>query len=347
MKTLGHLRAFVKIAIIYIVCMTAAHAETAPVQAAWHFGRVGRLLGYATLGIIVVAVVILIFTSWSTRASFIFRMRPSFFFWLGITYTLILMMLAIVYNVAYTGTQPYLIGGMLPIAVPWFGALGAVTISLEGVFTWSESRWNPDYNYWHCGRPVFGAVLGAVSFFLFVLIVMTAGTTPPFLNPAVHDPTALKDFIIYYVVAFLVGYREETFRELIRRVTDLILKPGTQATTSPQVAFKVGGVIQSEISFAESAAGTPVKKTVEIVNSGGTALSSPVVTVKEADAASKDVFKLTKNGLAGRDELKPYESGEIEIEFAPTAAAKYSAGLSLSAKNLTTPATIKVVGSAK
>jgi hypothetical protein len=34
----------------------------------------------------------------------------------------------------------------LPIAVPWFGAIGAVTISLEGVFKWSESRWNPEYN---------------------------------------------------------------------------------------------------------------------------------------------------------------------------------------------------------
>ena len=34
---------------------------------------------------------------------------------------------------------------------------------------------------------------------------------------------------IFEVLAFIVGYREETFRHLLKRVTDLILQPaGTE-----------------------------------------------------------------------------------------------------------------------
>jgi hypothetical protein len=270
-------------------------------------------------------------------------MRPPFFFWLSITYTLLLLVGAVVYNIAYAGPTPYLVGGMLPIAVPWFGALGAVTISLEGVFTWSESRWNPEYNYWHCGRPVFGAVLGSVSFYLFVLIVMSAGTTPKFLDA---QASPAKDFIIYYVVAFLVGYREETFRELIRRVTDLILKPGAQATTAPQIMFKHAGVAQSEIKFADTPANHPASPlSIEIVNSGSASLSSPVLAVRATDDASKDVFTITKNDAAGRNELKPNESITVEMTFTPKAAAHYSAALTVAGTNFSVPATIRITGS--
>jgi hypothetical protein len=335
------------IAAAFIASTTVAHAQTPASTARWEFGPGVKIIGVAAALIIVVALVILYRAAKNPDSSFIFRMRPKFFFWLGIAYTLLLLLAAIAYNLSYKEPQPYLVAGILPIAVPWFGALGAVTISLEGVFTWSESRWNPDYNYWHCGRPIFGAVLGAISFYLFVLIIMSAGTTPKFLDTPTGAVQAVppKDFIIYYVVAFLVGYREETFRELIRRVTDLILKPGTQAAAaSPQITFKQGGIAQTEIKFNEAAANTTTPLTIEIVNSGGASVSSPVLTVKEADAASKDVFKLTKNDLAGRSELKSNESISAEITFAPKGAVQYSAVLSVAGANLTAPATIRIVG---
>jgi hypothetical protein len=46
-----------------------------------------------------------------------------------------------------------------------------------------------------------------------------------------QNPTPNKDasrFVFYYVVAFLIGYREESFRELIRRLGDVILNPGSK-----------------------------------------------------------------------------------------------------------------------
>lgn len=32
--------------------------------------------------------------------------------------------------------------------------------------------------------------------------------------------------LIYYLVAFLAGYREEVFQQLVQRAVDVILKPG-------------------------------------------------------------------------------------------------------------------------
>src|SRR5262245_23011132 len=326
MKLRRHLDIILLAAILSIVLVHVSHAQTppAPPPPTWEFGKhVQLLVGIAAL-LVAGAVIPLFLAARKPSDSFIFKMRPSFFFWLGMTYTMLLLLVAIVYNVAYVNSKPFLLGNTLPIAVPWFGALGAVTISLEGVFKWSESRWNPEYNYWHVGRPLFGAVLGTIAFFLFVLIVSSSGTPPKFLE----DPNAAapaKDFIIYYVVAFLAGYREETFRELIQRVTDMILKPAPDGAATPQVSFKVGGVAQSEIRFPETAAGASTPSmTIEIVNAGSVPLSKPMLKVEGTDAASKDVFGLAKDQVSGVNELGPNQTATVDITFTPPAPGQYT-----------------------
>ena len=69
-----------------------------------------------------------------------------FFFWYGIICVAALLLLALWYSWAYDETRCLLnafcvtfsefdpVGGLLPLGVPWFGALGGVTISLYGVF---------------------------------------------------------------------------------------------------------------------------------------------------------------------------------------------------------------------
>ncbi len=56
---------------------------------------------------------------------FILQLGPSFFFWLGMGYASLLLLMAAAYNIWFPspdGSKPVLLGGMLPIAVPWFGA---------------------------------------------------------------------------------------------------------------------------------------------------------------------------------------------------------------------------------
>jgi hypothetical protein len=51
--------------------------------------------------------------------------------------------------------------GPVAVGVPWFGALGAVLISLTGVFE-HEHDWDPGYWPWHVSRPLIGIGLGVV-----------------------------------------------------------------------------------------------------------------------------------------------------------------------------------------
>jgi hypothetical protein len=255
----------------------------------------------------------------------------SFFFWLGIGYLILLLLIGLFYALERGDKTPFMLGGILPIAVPWFGALGAVTISLAGVFFFSDQGWDKRYNYWHIGRPLFGAVLGIVAYFIFILILGSAGTSVPILAPEAKPAPTAKDYIIYYVLAFLVGYREETFRELIQRVTDLILKPGTPGDDQPSVTFKHTGAPTTAWDFGQVTAGAPATVNIEIANAGKASLHSPNVAL---DSTSGKEFSIASNQLAGLAELKAGESKFVDIKFAPTAAGNFTGALLVTGVNL-------------
>jgi hypothetical protein len=118
------------------------------------------------------------------------------------------------------GAIPHLFGPV-PYGVLWFGALGAVLTSLSGVFD-HATDWDEGHKYWHWCRPAVGASAALVAVLIFQGGVLAAGSQV--------SAGGSSTFLLYYVVAFLVGYREETFRELIKRVTDVILSPGTKAS---------------------------------------------------------------------------------------------------------------------
>jgi hypothetical protein len=61
---------------------------------------------------------------------------PTFFFVLGLVYLALLLLLAIGREARFWFLDDLHdpIAGVLPLGVPWFGALGAVTLSLYGVF---------------------------------------------------------------------------------------------------------------------------------------------------------------------------------------------------------------------
>jgi hypothetical protein len=137
-------------------------------------------------------------------------------FLLQLFYLAVLIALFVLYE-TWTGFQKALPPdlGSLPIEVPWFGALGGSLISFSGIFLHS-CKWDPCYRYWHYTRPLIGAVIGSLGALVFFLLSDTASTGA---NAGAVNATTFD------VVAFLVGYREASFRELIKRVTDLLLKP--------------------------------------------------------------------------------------------------------------------------
>ena len=64
----------------------------------------------------------------------------------------------------------------VPVEVLWWGALGAVTVSLAATTKFRDD-WDNSLNPWHLARPVLGAVLGAVSYLIFVVVIAAAGAT--------------------------------------------------------------------------------------------------------------------------------------------------------------------------
>jgi hypothetical protein len=155
---------------------------------------------------------------------------PGYLFPLALMYLLLLNAAAFLYALHY---QPVVMGGVsipalrdmlppnmagVPISIPWFGALGAVLIGLYGIFDHSHRDWQRGLNMWHVARPFTGAVLGTVGYILFASVIRATGITPA--------PAEGVGKLVYFGVAFVVGFREETFRQLIKRVADLIVGPG-------------------------------------------------------------------------------------------------------------------------
>ena len=121
--------------------------------------------------------------------------------------------------------------GPVPFLVPWFGAVGAVLLSLTGVFDHRGRDWNPEYRFWHWARPFVGAIVATMSVLIFQAGILAVGGETP--NQA--TTTATPKNLLYYIVAFVVGYREEVFRQLIRRVADVILTPAGEAAAAPTI----------------------------------------------------------------------------------------------------------------
>jgi hypothetical protein len=216
-------------------------------------------------------------------------------FYLALGYLTILLIVGVLYFLKHLFFLPCTnMFGPVPVGVPWFGALGAVLISLTGVFD-HEHDWDESYWPWHVARPLVGAALGVVSVLIMQAGILSVGATPiaaptptptpaagstttpsgetkatptPSLSPTptpaanststptptpVPTPTpsstptpggsggqnqpsnskTVPNFLLYYLIAFLVGYREETFRELIKRLVDVILSPGNGGAPAP------------------------------------------------------------------------------------------------------------------
>lgn len=142
------------------------------------------------------------------------------FFRIGLGYLTIFLLIAIAY-LAWQWLHGAIDGSAaaLFLGVPWFGGLGAVTISLYGVFRHNQ-RWHKEWNYWHVARPLVGMVLGTMScLILFGVVRMT----DPDAAAVQELPTGGYAQVPYFVLSFIVGFREATFRKLITKATDLML----------------------------------------------------------------------------------------------------------------------------
>jgi Abnormal spindle-like microcephaly-assoc'd, ASPM-SPD-2-Hydin len=212
------------------------------------------------------------------------------------------------------------IGGIVPLGVPWFGALGAVTISIYGIVDHND-HWQTKWGLWHAIRPVVGAILGTVAYLIFVGLIQATGTTPTSVK-ASSSPNV--NTIIYLVIAFVVGFREETFRSLIKRVVDLILSPG-DTSTSPTVS-----ITPTPVEFGVVAIGQNGDAVVTISNTGNgpLVLNGDSAEPPGVDLHGDAAFTIADGALAGAT-INPSASATLKLRFAPGAPGEASSTLTI------------------
>jgi hypothetical protein len=142
---------------------------------------------------------------------------PTWLFILELAYVAVLVLAAVLYNKLEWAKElvpdP---AGPVPLGVPWWGALGGVAISLTGIFR-NAKNWDPTYNLWHVARPVLGAIFGTVGYLIFIVVIRSTGAD---VGPNSTNKTT------FYLIAFIIGYREALFRELLKRAADTLFAPG-------------------------------------------------------------------------------------------------------------------------
>jgi hypothetical protein len=212
----------------------------------------------------------------------------------------------------------------MPLVVPWAGALGGLSISIVGVSR-NFRKWGPkidtskpvrehegleqhlDWNAWHLTRPLVGTIFGTFAVLIVVFVIGTIGVA----QDGSIDITPAGAATLM-VIAFVIGYRERTFRLLIERVVDTIFGPGpdTEAGTSYDLT-------PTQLDFEDVALNSSKILKVSIRNNGQGLLRMGAVTV-----SGSGFTKVSRIGNLAAGDLD-----EIEVRFSPTRPGEASGTL--------------------
>jgi len=197
---------------------------------------------------------------------------------------------------------------VLPSAVPWAGALGGVCISLVGVAGHARrGDWRPNiYGYWHLTRAALGAIFGSIAVLIISLLLQNVKQVPA--NAGVsHSGQA-----VLAVIAFVVGFREETFRSLIIRVVDIILGPSPNDPTTTYL------LIPTALDLGTTTVGTAVTGTLHLFNGSNASLAlRNEDLVKRGDGVDAKLDTDVVNVAKG-------ETAAITVTWTPTKAGSLS-----------------------
>jgi hypothetical protein len=214
--------------------------------------------------------------------------------WLALL-ALIAFGLASKWNVLTVIHDPF--AGVVPFVVPWAGALGGVGISLVGIaghqIDWDAAQ----YAYWHLVRPLLGLLFGTVAVLVIILLLDTVKVTQT--SQGRYTPTGAA---ILAVIAFVVGYREATFRTLVTRVVDLVIGPATAGAAGTLA------LVPSAIDFGSVTPGGTAQRATHLFNGSSDTLHVTQTAVVFGDPS------VSITAFAAQD-LKPNDSLRLELTW--------------------------------
>jgi hypothetical protein len=166
---------------------------------------------------------------------------------------------------------------------------------------------------------------------IFIGVIQATGTTPSAVGSA-----APAELITYLVIAFVVGFREQTFRTLIKRVVDILLSPG-DGQKVPTVSIS-----PSPVNFGSVPAGQTSTRVVTVASTGdaplvvqGPAASPPGTAVTGAG------FSLSNDAVTGAT-VNPGSSATLTVNFQAQASDGARNGTATATATLTNAGTFPV-----
>jgi hypothetical protein len=244
-----------------------------------------------------------------------------------------------VYDWLWIDRLPSIMGGVLPLIVPWAGALGGVTISLVGVArhfrSWDANveedaeasgpgfdqrmRWNT----WHLTRPFVGAVFGTFAALILVFVLGVIGFTDD--GDLDLSPTGAATLM---ALAFVVGYRERTFRTLVERVVDTVLGPGIDEAAPSY------DLTPAALDFGEVNVNSSKRLVLTITNTG-----SRLLRLEDAHVTGAGFSLVSRVPSVGAG-----DSNEFVVRFAPRSVGEASGALVVKASGIESTVALKGTG---
>ncbi|HEY0240359.1 MAG TPA: hypothetical protein VGC37_17125 [Friedmanniella sp.] len=237
--------------------------------------------------------------------------------------------------------------GFLPAIVPWAGALGGATNAVRSLvrywsahsFPWglatnlklpppAGARIDPrvqkvvgerlQWNAWTVLQPLLGAVYGSFAVLLVALILGAVGTSKDGLD------TTSRGKAVLAVVAFLVGYQQKVFHDLLDRSLSVLLGPGDVAdegdSSNASGALEVG---PTPLNLTAPPGSTARQKVTLTNGTGVLVIKDEVHATVRSEKGVADVF--TVNQL-GRN-IGRRSTGAVTVTFTPLATGTYHATL--------------------
>jgi hypothetical protein len=235
---------------------------------------------------------------------------------------------------------PAVLWGVFPIVVPWAAAWGGWLISVKGVVGhWKQSS-SPNlrtrqaqrlsWNAWYLVRVPMGIVLGTVGALLAVVFAGLVGT-----GADGRIDTSPLGTLTIALVAFVLGYRQQSFDALVQRVIDLITAKAEKAVQDEEA---------DEGDDTDDGNAKTLRATVGEARTFTAVVTNPLD--EEVDLADKiaisgpdkDLFQVSGPPATAA----PNAEFAVPISFHPVAEGRFEAVLEVTMKDQT--AKVKLVG---
>ncbi len=212
------------------------------------------------------------------------------------------------------------LGGGFPVIVPWAGAVGGATNAIRGlVANWPKYaedqpgskcaahrlRWNT----WAFVQPVLGAVFGSIAVLIVTLLLGILGSSNTL------DVSASGQMLLT-AVAFIVGYRQKTFHDLVTRSVNVLFGPGDAVLDNDEGGAGTSSIVVEPVKLdLEAAPQTPTTGKVTLKNMSTSMIPKDQVVLSLINLTPAGTTAFNVDPL--RANLGSRNKAEVTVRFDP------------------------------